>query len=127
MTGYRFAVLKVHSLLCFSRSYLNIQQDGSVSEFGWQCIQYDSVPGHSFIYSRIFVLSLDLPEDILGSTIHLNTVPSSYTISYVLLVDIFPSFESCSFDFRTLASFLGCPGFDTHPRLRLFPECLRVY
>lgn len=126
MTGYRFAVLNGHSLLCYSRSYLNIQQDGSVADFGWQCIKYDSVPEHSFIYSCILVLSLDLPEDILGSAMHLNTVPSSYTISYVLLVDIFPSFERCSFDFRTPASFI-CPGFDTHPQLQLFAECLRVY
>jgi hypothetical protein len=127
MTVYRFAVLNGHSLLCCSSSYLNIQQDGSVSDFVWQCIQYDSVPGHSCTYSCTLVLSLDLPEDILASTMHSNTVPSYYTISYILLVDIFPSFESCSFDFRTPASFLGCPGFDSHPRLRLFPECSRVY
>ena len=113
--------------MCCSRSYLNIKQDGSVSDFGWQCIQYDSVPGHSCIFSCILVLSLDLPEDILGSTMHLNTVPSSCTISYFLLVDIFSSFESCIFDVRTPASFLGSPGFDTQPQLRLFAECLRVY
>ena len=59
------------------------------------------------------MFSLDLPEDILGRTMHLNTVSSSYTISCVLLMDIFSSFESCSFDFRTPAPFLGRPGFDT--------------
>lgn len=75
--------------MCYSRSYLNIKQVGLVCNFGWQCIQSDSLPGHSCIYSGILVLSLDLPEDIMGSTMHLNAVPSSDTISYVLLMDIF--------------------------------------
>jgi hypothetical protein len=73
------------------------------------------------------VLSLDLPEDIFCCSLHFKTIPSSYTISYVFLMDIFLSFESCSFDFRTPATFLGRPEFDTQPRLRLLAECLRVY
>jgi len=113
--------------LCSSRSYLNIKQAGSFCNFGWQCIQSDSLPGHPCTYSGILVLSLDVAEDIFGSSMHFNTIPSSYTISCVFLMDIFPSFESCSFDFRTPASFLGRPGFDTQPRFRLLAECLRVY